>query len=187
MKQLLFICFLFQLTFTYSQCSSDITIPTGAFTTALTESSTWIKTTNSTTATTASPTTVIKLDADYTNGYVEINPGFVSYPTGNGAFIAQAYNGCTVGSPAKTIESNTLNQPDIQIYPNPGKDIFFIRTKGFTDGMIQVYNTLGVQIHEQKFKDRSELQINLGDKASQMFLVKIISENIVISKTIIKN
>jgi trimeric autotransporter adhesin len=76
-------------------CASNITI-SGSYSTALTESQTWIKSTGQTTI---SNTGSVKLDADPTNGYVLLMPAnsgdfFLSAPTGSGVFIAQALDGC---------------------------------------------------------------------------------------------
>ncbi|WP_277015550.1 T9SS type A sorting domain-containing protein [Flavobacterium lindanitolerans] len=186
MKKVILFCLLFYHSYSEAQCLSDITLPTGTFSTALTESSTWIKTSPiNTTATIMSSTVVIKLDA---NDYIELKPGFLANPT-TGAFIAQTIDGCGLQTPAKTPLNDfpAKTGGEIVVYPNPSKDVFYIKTDNLTDGIIEVYNTLGVKIFEQKFQKNTIAEINLKNQATQMFLLKIISKNTMVSKRIIKN
>ncbi len=112
-------------------CLSDITI-TGNYSTPLTESATWIK---SSAQTTISASVIVKLDAHPVNGYVEWKPvsnsDFVlAQPDINGTFIVQAYNGCVSGTPSLTgtgsSNFNLKNVPEMNnqngsfsVYPNP--------------------------------------------------------------------
>ncbi len=112
-------------------CLSDITI-TGNYSTPLTESATWIK---SSAQTTISASVIVKLDAHPVNGYVELKPvsnsDFVlAQPDINGTFIVQAYNGCVSGTPSLTgtgsSNFNLKNVPEMNnqngsfsVYPNP--------------------------------------------------------------------
>lgn len=186
MKKVILFCLLFYHFYSEAQCLSDITLPTGTFSTALTESSTWIKTSPiNTTATIMSSTVVIKLDA---SDYIELKPGFLANPT-TGAFMAQTIDGCGPQIAAKTPTNDFPAKTDgeIIIYPNPSKDLFYIKTDNLTDGIVEVYNTLGVKILEQKFQKQTITEINLKNQPTQMFLVKIISKNTMVSKRIIKN
>jgi hypothetical protein len=75
-------------------CPANVTI-SGTYTTALTESQSWIKTSNTTTI----PSTGnVRLDATPTTGFVELNIGFST--TAGCVFVAQAFNGCTSGAPS---------------------------------------------------------------------------------------
>lgn len=190
MKKIILFGLLFHHFFAVAQCSPDITLSTGTFIIPLTESSTWIRTSLvNTTTTTMSSTVVIKLDAHNTDGYIELNPGFISSPT-TGAFIAQALNGCDTGAPTKIpangkMETKTLG--DVVIYPNPSKNIFYIKTDNLNNGTIEVYNILGVKILEQKFQKDTVAEIDLHDQSAQMFMVKIISKDLTAIKRIIKD
>lgn len=186
MKKIILFCLLFHHFFASAQCSPDITLSTGTFSTPLTESSTWIRTSLvNTTTTTMSSTVVIKLDAHNTDGYIELNPGFLSSPT-TGAFIAQALNGCTTGEPAKRFINEAIEN-NIVIYPNPSKNIFYIKTDNLNGGTIEVYNILGVKILEQKFQKDTIAEIDLHNQPAEMFMVKIISKDLTTIKRIIKN
>lgn len=186
MKKLILFLFLFKLILAYGQCPSNVILVTGNLTAPLTQSSTWIKTSISG-LTTSDIASIIKLDADPTNGYVEINPGFTAFPT-TGAFIAQALDGCGSLSPARLINNEiSTNSEDIKVYPNPSKNIFNFNISGTDNGIIEVYNILGVKISENKFTTNSTFQLNLESHPTGVFTAKIISKDKVVSKVIIKD
>ena len=111
---------LFLLNFTaYSQCVNSATITNANYAQNLTQSNTFI-----TISSNVYPSTLVKLDANPTNGYVLMNPGFAAIPNGNNAFIAQALDGCGNLTPAKmTTDSKEVEKEkvnlEIKIYPNP--------------------------------------------------------------------
>jgi hypothetical protein len=84
-------------------CSSNITI-SGSYSTPITQSSTWIKTSIDE-STTILNTAAVKLDADPTAGYVELKPlsrdfYFLAAPsTAAALFVVQAFDGCGSGFP----------------------------------------------------------------------------------------
>jgi hypothetical protein len=119
-------------------CPGAITI-TGNYSTALTESSTYIASSGQTTI---SPTTSVKLDATPAQGYVLMAPSnstsfFVAAPTSNAAvFVAQAFNGCSSGAPARPAESNeelnsisSLESDEFMVYPNPTQEKIYVSNK----------------------------------------------------------
>lgn len=182
---------IFYCTFSFlanAQCVSNYTLPTGKITSLLTQSSTYIKTSNSTSQTTTLDTSVIKLDADPYNGYIELNPGFSSFPT-TGAFIAQALDGCGTQSPSKNTQNNNYKidiEDKLSIYPNPSNGIFYLKNNNDSDGTFEIYNILGQKIVTQKFIKYSVSEINLEIQASEMFFVKIVIDNNIILKKILK-
>ncbi len=128
-------------------CKSNVTI-TNNWNFPITESNTWIK---AVLRTTISPTESIKLDANPTNGFVEIAPAsvsdfFIAAPSvAKGEFIAQALDGCNYQVPAR-VSASTKTPPQAQdlvqeaiitneesddilleIYPNPVIDIATIQ------------------------------------------------------------
>jgi len=120
-------------------CPSDITI-TGVYSTPVTESATWVKSSGQTTI---DATLSVKLDAHPVNGFIEFAPAtasdyLLSEPDVNGVFIVDPFNGCVTGTPSFTkgknvntitagnvLESTTGNI--ITVYPNPGNGIFFAK------------------------------------------------------------
>jgi hypothetical protein len=145
-------------------CPPDITIPSNAaFSTPLTESDTWIKTTSNTTTNSVviSPTATVKFDANPSSapsnsGHVLLNPGFMANPT-TGSFTAQAYNGCTAGSPLRlkqnsdtivekvlvdgsfeVVDSRSRTQSEFSLYPNPASTQLTITNAAIEDEKIQL-------------------------------------------------
>ena len=114
-------------------CPSSITI-TGAYSTTLAESTSWIKSSGQTTI---SSSNIVKLDASPTAGYVLFAPAsatdyLVSQPTTGGAFIAQALDGCAGSTPQRPsgfTEENNINSHSFIVFPNPTNDELFIRNE----------------------------------------------------------
>lgn len=173
----------------YSQCSTNVTLPSGLISTQLIKSANWIKTPKNQT-TIPNPTDIIILDSHPLNGYIELNPGFSSIPT-SGAFIAEASEGCSINTNTDINITSELIKNDIQknikIYPNPTSDIISINFFDVESGTIEVYNITGQKIIEQNFKTNSILEINLSNFASQLFLIKFITKKSFFSTRIIKN
>jgi len=69
-----------------------------------------------------------------------------------------------------SIDENALQ--DVEIYPNPAKDLLTIKAESITDVMI--FNSLGQKIYE-KLDDSSEASINLDGFDTGIYLVKIIA------------
>ncbi len=78
-----------------SSCCPDYIFIEGTYNTYLTESGNWIKSTGSTII---DPANIVQLDANPSNGYIELNPGFISEPS-TGFFVAQLIDGCGIFSP----------------------------------------------------------------------------------------
>lgn len=103
---------------------------TGTFSTPLTETQTWIA--SSGVCEIAAGSTV-KLDADPTNGYVLLQPGFKADASLNLTFVAQAFNGCVPGAPLRPDieprDESAINASEglpplggIRFFPNPVKE-----------------------------------------------------------------
>ncbi len=115
-------------------CPGNVSI-TGNFSTALTESSSAITSTGQTTIVS---TATVKLDADPNSGYILLsaaNTGsfVLSAPSTNSAyFIAQAYDGCNLGAPARpateSVQEELISQTrhDWKVYPNPSQGMVYI-------------------------------------------------------------
>lgn len=64
--------------------------------------------------------------------------------------------------------------PDAVIYPNPAQNHFFIQFQNMQPGVVRVYSTSGVLVHEQKVSvDEQLVQINTESLASGMYIVQI--------------
>ena len=62
---------------------------------------------------------------------------------------------------------------NVEIYPNPAKDLLTIKAENITNVMI--YNSIGQKVYE-KTADSSEVSINLGGFDSGIYLVKIVAD-----------
>lgn len=108
-------------------CPANVTI-TGNYGTPLTESSTWIRSIGQTTIVNSAS---VKLDANPTNGYVELRPVaatdfFLAAPaTAAAVFVARALDGCGAGIPLVPtgIEDELAKENatfgDLVLFPNP--------------------------------------------------------------------
>ncbi len=152
-------------------CLPDITISTSPFTTALTESQTWIKT---------SGTVLIPLGANVkfdanASSYVQLNPGF-SADYGS-KFLAQAYNGCTAGSPQKTNSIGTeqtnqaFDQRNLILYPNPtsGK-VTLMHPKEVKE--IQVFDMVGKRLLRVRTHDQEMTELDLSEFPNGIYHVR---------------
>lgn len=132
-------------------CKTNISI-SGNYTKPLTESGTWIASSGTTTIL---PGDIIKLDAAPATGYVLLTPGFST--SANTVFVAQAFNGCTVGAPAKTANGEFVPEiaqavvpfspahAGVFLHPNPATGIIHIHTvsPGEQVKRITIANTSG--------------------------------------------
>lgn len=103
---------------TCATCNSNIVVSTSPYSILLTESTTFIQTSGTVKIDSGK---YVKFDAAPTS-YVKLEPGFST--TTGAIFIAQAFNGCTAGSPQIPSEqattTNTLHEDEsIFVYPNP--------------------------------------------------------------------
>lgn len=123
-------------------CPSSITI-TGAYSTTLAESTTWIKSSGQTTI---SSSTIVKLDASPTAGYVLFAPSsatdyLVAQPVAAGAFIAQALDGCAGSTPQRPAgmgEAQNVSNNSFMVFPNPTNDELFIRNEGIQGEQVSI-------------------------------------------------
>lgn len=193
MKKIFFL-FLFPGFYGLAQtCQTNYIIPSGSYNVPLTHSTSWIK---SQSATTIASGSEVKLDASPSGGYIELNAGFYSAPTGSGKFIAQVLDGCGALIPAKTPNNQAdksslatetkFGDNDVSIYPNPSNGLFYVKTSNLKSGVIKIYNILGKQLLEKPFEKNSITEINLDNQAAQVFVVNIISDDQTIIRKIVK-
>lgn len=86
------------------------------------------------------------------------------------------YNEHIVGQNCITGFSNIDNNvfPDAIIYPNPAQNHFFIQFQNIQPGVVRVYSTSGVLVHEQKVSvDEQLVQINTESLASGLYIVQV--------------
>lgn len=152
------------------QCQPNFTINWTPYTEALTESQSWIVTSGTVLIPSGSN---VKFDAD-TSGYVTLNPGFEAEE--GSVFVAQAYNGCTQGSPqlpfAKIWNGISLESDDIVLYPNPTTGMIHI-THDTQIKEIMIYDMVGKLIIQQNCQGQSSSDINLSHLPNGVYHVKV--------------
>jgi Secretion system C-terminal sorting domain len=162
-------------------CNSNVVISGPNFATPLTESQTWI----ASSGTTIVPGNAsVKLDANPTNGFVQLNPGFETQPGAN--LVAQALDGCggatpmrqapgneTVGealAPEKETESANSTSAST-IYPNPTKGEITVRHNS-TVKILQVYNVTGTLLKTINTNKRTVTAIDLGAQPAGIYILR---------------
>ena len=85
-------------------------------------------------------------------------------PYGNEYFVKLYYS-------PENVDENMAQ--DVEIYPNPAKDMLTIKADNVT--YVTIYNSVGQKVYE-KAADSSEVSINLGGFDSGIYLVKIVAD-----------
>jgi len=151
MKNLFYFSILFSRIVFGQTCSADITISSANYAINLTQSSTYISINSS-----IDVGKIIKLDANPTDGYVLMNPGFIVSPSSAGAFIAQPLDGCGNAIPNKiaSVNANENSKDIINLYPNPASDVVNISFgKKITEVFsVLLYDTSGKLKFNKKMK-----------------------------------
>ncbi len=152
------------------QCQNNFTVNWSPFVDSLVESQTWIQTSGMVLIPVGSK---VKFDAN-TGGNVTLNPGF---KVDSGAvFVAQAYNGCTAGSPqlpqlGKMLNADPFAMNAIILYPNPTSGMIHIQHDEKLAG-IQIFDMVGKIIINQKCQDETETNIDLTHLPNGVYHVK---------------
>lgn len=155
-------------------CPSNVTITTNNYSVGLTQSNTYIKISSSVLS-----SATVKLDANPTNGYVEMNPGFIAVPAIGYSFIAHPLDGCGAGAPSKNgSENNDLpielsNDYAIHLYPNPTDGKFSIKSNHSISGKLNIYDLNSVLIHTSDFKDISVLNMDISQYPNGVYIAEI--------------
>jgi hypothetical protein len=164
---------------------------TGNYFTPLTESQTWIKSVG---ITTIQNNVSVKLDADPVNGYVLLMPAsntdfFLSKPTGNGVFIAQALDGCGPGVPVRPSQQDksipvinkgtTISDKSIAgysvnrftIFPNPATGQITIQHPADVSEL-QLYDISGKMVLSTNTKIGNVTQMDLSSLSSGIYFLR---------------
>lgn len=90
-------------------------------------------------------------------------------------FVARsAGKGCNTLETEKTL--NQINNPSIELYPNPNQGMFTINSSGLNDkSYIEIYNMLGEKIYWALLKRRNT-EVNIGNKTEGVYLYRVITE-----------
>jgi PKD repeat protein/N-acetyl-anhydromuramyl-L-alanine amidase AmpD len=74
----------------------------------------------------------------------------------------------------------------ISLYPNPSKGYVTIKQSNASNSKLNIYNTLGQKIIEKDFND-SELEIDLNQYTSGMYIFQIVTDDKVVTKKLLLN
>ena len=85
-----------------------------------------------------------------------------------------------------TLQTKTFDADSFKVYPNPAHDVVTVSAKEMISE-VAVFNLLGQQVLNQSGLNSKEVQITTAGLPSGKYLMKITSENGVISKSILKN
>lgn len=83
-------------------------------------------------------------------------------------------------------QNDTIINMDIAIYPIPTKNILKIDFNNFSSGKYEIYSLEGRLIMSNHFKESLEININLTDITNGIYIIKINTNDQMISKKIIK-
>lgn len=157
-------------------CGSDIIISSSPYNVNLTESKTWIITSGTVLVPLG---TYVKLDADAYQ-YVKLNPGFKAEH--GSVFVAQAYNGCTLGAPLLPQSGKVFNgdlsgaADEIVLYPNPTTGLIHIKHDEKLSGL-QIFDMMGKLVIDQKCAGETETNIDLSYLSNGVYHVKAAGHN----------
>ena len=70
---------------------------------------------------------------------------------------------------------------NIEIYPNPAKDLLTVKAENVT--YVMIYNSIGQKVYE-KSVDSSEVSINLDGFDAGIYLVKVVADGDVVTRRI---
>lgn len=121
----------------------------------------------------------VVLEANQSQGYVLMNPGFMASPNSGrsfSAFVSPVW--CTISSVSKSLnEENNLAALDKQIllYPNPTKDILNIQTP-YTDWSYRIISIEGKEIFVSQEVNNPINQMNTSHLTKGIYLIMIKNE-----------
>lgn len=108
-----------------------------------------------------------------------------------GATGVTGYTG-TTGATGRTGNTgtngiNTVQDDEIQIYPNSSNGMFIITSEITESGMIEIYTITGEKVLTEKILSLTKVNIDVADKAKGIYLVKITTRGKVWTHRIVLN
>nr|WP_315030532.1 3-coathanger stack domain-containing protein [uncultured Chryseobacterium sp.] len=87
----------------------------------------------------------------------------------------------------KSIRKESIqSQRSLQIFPNPNTGIFTVSVDKIGTGSLQVSDVNGKTVFEKSFKNEKEIGVNIQSLPSATYIVKVFSDNEIITQKIIK-
>ncbi len=167
-------------------CQTDITV-SNIYSTTLTESDTWIKTSGQTTILS---TASIRFDADPINGYILMQPSsttdfFLSQPNSSNFFVAQPLDGCAGSQPARQANLIQTNEDEISLskfdlFPNPANSKITIQKIGLNEAALhyEIYSIEGkIRLSQRDIRFSNKAEIDISMLNTGIYFIKIINGN----------
>ncbi len=130
--------------------------------------------------------------------FLSSNNGQVWTPTGlsnnvvlslivcNGYLFAGTYSGVWM-APLSNLGLNEITENNIAVYPNPNTGKFQVASPKFQIQSLEIYNTLGEKVYSMSVTGYSSpVTVNIADKPSGIYVVKITTVNGIAIKEIVK-
>lgn len=93
----------------------------------------------------------------------------------------------TTASIAEKVELVRIeNQDFISILPNPNNGIFKIKLSNIDKGTIEVSDLFGIPVFKKSFEKQDEFEVDIQSKPKGIYIVRVISDNRIITEKIIK-
>ncbi|WP_128331575.1 leucine-rich repeat protein [Apibacter sp. HY039] len=83
-------------------------------------------------------------------------------------------------------QTSTLTESQIKITPNPTSGLFKVMLTGVTEGKLSVVNINGTVIHSQTFANSTEVDVNIQNQPSGVYVVQVQAQGQVVNKKVIK-
>ncbi|MGM5631557.1 leucine-rich repeat protein [Apibacter raozihei] len=83
-------------------------------------------------------------------------------------------------------QTSTLTESQIKITPNPTSGLFKVLLTGVTEGKLNVVNINGTVIHSQMFANSTEVDVNIQNQPSGVYVVQVQAQGQVVNKKVIK-
>ncbi len=114
-------------------------------------------------------------------------PNFILTGTGFDANINTRNDWWKLTASTTDISEDLINFNQVQMYPNPSKDILNIKlTKEMDESVLKLYSADGKLVLD-KMMSSSETAINISSLPNGMYILEIKSENIIVRKKLLKN
>ncbi|MGM5631558.1 leucine-rich repeat domain-containing protein [Apibacter raozihei] len=83
-------------------------------------------------------------------------------------------------------QTTTLTESQIKITPNPTSGLFKVLLTGVTEGKLSVVNINGTVIHSKMFANSTEVDVNIQNQPSGVYMVQVQAQGQVVNKKVIK-
>ncbi|PCJ28315.1 MAG: hypothetical protein COA97_01395 [Flavobacteriales bacterium] len=94
-------------------------------------------------------------------------------------------NGCDVSNCTVGINENTLIENEVIVYPNPNNGTFTIEASNLENSVLEIYNLTGQLVSQTTLQNNTKT-IDISKQANGLYLLKITSNQQVVTRRIVK-